>query len=331
MNDTEFLARQELFSHFSEQHLEMLAACLSHHEQPAETTVLQEGEDSQDAYILRSGEVQVENETPYGVFPLATLGAGEIFGETSFVDRAPRSSTVVTITDTVLLGLTPLALGAAARGDQRFEVAMYWAFWKSLSRKLRATNDRLAGFFSHSAAEPATAAAEGPAQGADIHIDLAAKRQLFLEQKLSNMEINFLATLSKEERFDEGAVIFREGEPGESMYVVLDGGVRICKRIEGVGEEALAFLERGDYFGEMALIDRLPRSADARAHHGGAVVLSIPRVVLEGILDMEKLSSRRLLHLLCSLIAKRLRVLDEKIVGWYILSGGGAGAGGSAF
>ena len=70
-------------------------------------------------------------------------------------------------------------------------------------------------------------------------------------------------------------MIFREGEKGNEMYVVLEGRVMISKYIPGAGEEALAFLERGGYFGEMALIDNEPRSADAKAHEGGAVVLVI--------------------------------------------------------
>lgn len=326
MRDVDFFARQELFSHFTEAQLAKLDACVSRLRHPAEVTLLRQDEDTQDAYVVRSGEVRVENDTPYGIFVLADLGAGEMFGETSFVDRAPRSSTVKTVTATELFGLSPLALAAAGEGDQRFELAMYWAFWKSLSHKLRTTNERLARFFTQSGHAPSIEAVAAPVPGGEFRIGLAAKRQLFLEQKLSNMEINFLATLSKEEKFENSQVIFREGDAGDTMFVVLDGRVMISKHIDGAGEEALAFLERGDYFGEMALIDRLPRSADAKAHHGGAVVLAIPRIVLESILDIEKVSSRRLLRILCSLIAKRLRVLDEKIVGWFILAGG-AGMG----
>ena len=117
-------------------------------------------------------------------------------------------------------------------------------------------------------------------------------------------------------------MIFREGESGHEMYVVLEGRVMISKYIPGAGEEALAFLERGGYFGEMALIDNEPRSADAKAHEGGAVVLVIPREVLEGILDIHKLSSIRLLTILCNLVASRLRELDDKIIGWFIIAGG---------
>ena len=72
----------------------------------------------------------------------------------------------------------------------------------------------------------------------------------------------------------------------------------------------------------MALIDRETRSADAKADEAGAVVLVIPREVITGILDIQKISSLRLLKILCQLVAVRLRELDEKVVGWFIFSGG---------
>ena len=107
------------------------------------------------------------------------------------------------------------------------------------------------------------------------------------------------------------------------MYVVLEGRVLISKFIPGAGEEALAFLERGDYFGEMALIDRAPRSAaGARPRRRRGRAGDPGRGRRAGILDMRKVSSLPLLQILCALVAKRLREIDDKIVGWYILSGG---------
>jgi CRP-like cAMP-binding protein len=61
-------------------------------------------------------------------------------------------------------------------------------------------------------------------------------------------------------------VIFRNGEPGDCCYIVLNGAVRISKFLPHIGEEALAVLKPGDYFGEMALIDSSPRSAGAIAN-----------------------------------------------------------------
>ena len=91
------------------------------------------------------------------------------------------------------------------------------------------------------------------------------KVDLFRERGLSAAEMKLLATFSSEERFREGSMIFREGEKGDKLYIVLDGRVRISKFIPGVGEEALTVLDRGDFFGEMALIDDKPRSADAQS------------------------------------------------------------------
>lgn len=323
MRDPSFFRRLTFFSHFSREQLEKLSSCVSEDRYATEELVVEHEEDSHDAYIVHRGRVGVEHETPYGRFSLARLGEGELFGETSFIDRRPRSSTVRALEDLELYRLSPLPLAAAFEGDQPFEIAIYWAFWKSVSRKLRSTNERLADFFTRSGEIPDSRPFQESDERPDFRIDLQAKRQLFLEQKLSTMEINFLSSLSKEEKLSEGEVIFREGDVGDAMYVVLEGRVMISKSIPGAGEEALAFLERGDYFGEMALIDNKPRSADATAHRGGAVVLAIPREVLDGILRVDKLTSRRLLKILCTLIAGRLRSLDEKLIGWYILSGGG--------
>jgi hypothetical protein len=52
------------------------------------------------------------------------------------------------------------------------------------------------------------------------------------------------------------------------------------------------------------------------------VVLAIPRNVLEGILDIHKVSSLRLLNILCNLVTSRLREIDDKVITWFILAGG---------
>lgn len=316
------LQRWEIFSHFTDQQLTQLAGCASRAQFPAGAMVVKEGEPSRDAYLIVSGGVRIQRKTPYGHFSLAALESGALFGETALVDGIPRSGDAVTVEETDLIALHPEALYELTERDPRFKLALYWTFWKSLSSKLRLTNQNLSKFFSETGKPPSTEPAVPQESGGDFHVDLASKRKLFQEQKLSNLEINFLTSLSKERKYGPNQVIFREGESGHEMYVVLEGRVMISKYIPGAGEEALAFLERGGYFGEMALIDNEPRSADAKAHEGGAVVLVIPREVLEGILDIHKLSSIRLLTILCNLVASRLRELDDKIIGWFIIAGG---------
>lgn len=322
MGPESLLRRWEIFSHFTDEQLVQLAQCVTRSRYPAGATIVKEGEQTQEAYLIESGGVRIQRKTPYGHFSLAALEPGTLFGETSFVDRVPRSGDAIATSDTDLVALNPETLVPLMERDQRFKLALYWTFWKSLSGKLRQTNQNLTRFFSETGKPPSTEPAAPRHATGEFRVDLASKRKLFQEQKLSSLEINFLTSLSRERKLSPNQVIFREGEMGNEMYVVLEGRVMISKYIPGAGEEALAFLERGGYFGEMALIDNEPRSADAKAHDSGAVVLVISREVLEGLLDIHKLSSIRLLTILCTLVASRLRELDDKIIGWFIIAGG---------
>ena len=313
-----------LFAHFRPPELAALAAISDERAIRAGRTVIHKGDTSFDAYVVDRGLIEIQRQTPYGHFTLAQLGNGHLFGEASFIDSVTRSGDAVTKTDASLIALPSTAVRGLVERDQKVAVALYWTFWKSLSLKLRRTNDQLGRFFAHlPRGANAASQAQKPPTG-EFRVDMREKRELFAEQRLSPLEINFLSSLSREKKLKPGQVLFHEGDPGDAMYVVLGGRMLISKYIPGAGEEALAFLERGDYFGEMALIDQAPRSAQARAHDEGAVVLAIPGEVVNGILDVNKVSSLPLLKILCALVTKRLRELDDKIVGWYILSGGEA-------
>lgn len=63
-------------------------------------------------------------------------------------------------------------------------------------------------------------------------------------------------------RIPANTVLFQEGDLGEEMYIVQSGKVKISKRIRGV-EKTLATLEKGEFFGEMAILNDKPRSATA--------------------------------------------------------------------
>lgn len=62
--------------------------------------------------------------------------------------------------------------------------------------------------------------------------------------------------------FPTGTVLFREGDPGEEMYVIQSGRVQLTRRVRG-REAHLATLPPGEFFGEMAIVNNRPRSATA--------------------------------------------------------------------
>ncbi len=72
--------------------------------------------------------------------------------------------------------------------------------------------------------------------------------------------------------YKAGTVLFHEGDDGDEMYIVQSGRVAIKKRVKD-GDTVLAHMEKGDFFGEMAILERLPRSAAAEVTEEGDLIV----------------------------------------------------------
>src|SRR5258706_3975371 len=89
--------------------------------------------------------------------------------------------------------------------------------------------------------------------------------QVSLFADLADEEIRELMNVVKRRSFRSGEVIFHRDDPGQVLYLINEGKVKICLISPDGQEIALAVLGTGEYFGEFALYDGLPRSADAIA------------------------------------------------------------------
>jgi CRP-like cAMP-binding protein len=150
-------------------------------------------------------------------------------------------------------------------------------------------------------------------------MDVGLLRGCPLFDTLRPEQLRKVALLAQERPFPAGAFVFREGDPGNAMYVVLSGKVRISKTVEGVGEEALAILEPGAFFGEMALLDEAPRSADARAH-ATCILAELRREELEQLLFVDRDLAHDILWAFCRTLSARLRETNDKIKVFFALS-----------
>jgi CRP-like cAMP-binding protein len=150
-------------------------------------------------------------------------------------------------------------------------------------------------------------------------MDPSALRSCPLFQSLPGEKLRKVADIARHRDVAAGEVIFREGDSGDEMYLLLSGKVRISKNLEGVGEEALTILEPGSYFGEMALIDDSPRSADARAHSACALGI-LRRDDLDQLMFVDKDLAYDLLWNFVRTMAVRLRETNEKIKAFFALS-----------
>src|SRR5881275_1411606 len=123
---------------------------------------------------------------------------------------------------------------------------------------------------------------------------------------LDETELAAVAEVCKEEKHESGAYIFREGEHGNRLYLIVSGEVRISRDVPGSGEEALAVLKPGALFGEMAVFDRSERSTHAISN-GGTSVLTISRADFDMLLDFNREMAYKVLWACVRLLSTRLR------------------------
>jgi len=312
------LRRFKAFRHFSDATLVQLAQVGRREPFRHAQVLIREEQDDRDVIVVLDGKLQACRRSPIGSQTLAALAVGEIAGEISYIDRQPRSSTVIGVEAGIVLRLPAGEVDRVAADDEDLGVALLWSFWHSLAAKVRAANAAMVEIVAPGAAVRRSAPGK---PGERVHLDPGTKLDLLREQGLSAGELRLLATYSQEEAFAPEALIFAEGERGDRLYIVADGQVRISRRFQGMGEEALTILGRGEMFGEMALIDDQPRSADARAHTRGCTVLTVDRQRLEEVLEMDPDAARQFLASLCTLLCRRVRAINERLVAWRVMAG----------
>jgi CRP-like cAMP-binding protein/Flp pilus assembly protein TadD len=315
------LRRLKPCSHFSDEQIFRLTQAVEEEIHDAGDLVFAHHSAGKDLYLLERGEITLQRTTSYGTFVLGSVGPGEMFGEGGFVGRNERSADAVATLPSLVLRIDADLLEPLYEGTPDLGVQIYWSLWHSLARKLRSTNEQLKSFFAAGPADLMRLHKAPSAMEAAIKVDDDDKILLFKEQGISRKELITLAAFSKEKRFASGASLFQEGDEGSEMYVIQEGRAIISKYIPGAGEEALAILERGDFFGEMSLIDGEPRSADARAYGGPLTVLALDQSTVHEVISMDPHAALEFMQLLCRLIANRLREIDEKVIGWRIMSG----------
>ncbi|MCA9631394.1 MAG: cyclic nucleotide-binding domain-containing protein [Myxococcales bacterium] len=137
-------------------------------------------------------------------------------------------------------------------------------------------------------------------------------RKVDLFAGLKDEALELIAKVAVEETHQLGTKIFEHGDAGDKLYLILDGRVRISREVPGMGEEALAILGPGQMFGEMALLDESPRSADARVHNT-CRVLAIPKDGFDDLLFLHKDLAYEVLWSIVRMLVGRLRETTNKL------------------
>ena len=139
-----------------------------------------------------------------------------------------------------------------------------------------------------------------------IDIELLRGTELFAELTDEWLDRIVAKAVSRELR--RGDVVFEEGEMPECLYVVEDGRIAIASKSLDGRESVFALMERGELFGEMGLLDALPRSAEARALEPSQIT-EIPYGPVRAVFE----ENPSLLWGVVALLSGRLRSMDSQL------------------
>jgi len=128
-------------------------------------------------------------------------------------------------------------------------------------------------------------------------------KQAPLFSRVSQEGLQALAQVAEEKAFAAGTKIVSEGKTGVGFYLIVEGSAEVCH-----GGEKLATLKAGDFFGEMALLDEAPRSADVVASED-TTCIALRKWDLRGIISRDPEVALGMLEEL----ARRLRRTEETL------------------
>ncbi len=132
-------------------------------------------------------------------------------------------------------------------------------------------------------------------------------QELFLFRDMDEQELMGINRIVHRHLVDAGTPIIREGDPGHSFYLVLSGAAAVSTK-----GTRLVTLTAGDHFGEMALLDDPPRSADVTAETD-MILMSIRREDFDGLLRQDPVMGNKVLVNLLRFMSRRVRSLTNNV------------------
>jgi len=129
--------------------------------------------------------------------------------------------------------------------------------------------------------------------------------------ELSDRQLKTVSGTLFERKYETNELIFEEGQPGAALFLILDGRVAVEMRREN-HTTTLAILERGAFFGEMALLDEAPRSANARSLEQ-TYTLALYRNDLSQLIQRDPQTACQIYRALAHMVGDRLRSTNQLI------------------
>ncbi len=137
---------------------------------------------------------------------------------------------------------------------------------------------------------------------------VTALKGMMICRALSAAEVEVIAAIVEMRQVSAGGNLFREGDPGDGLFLVVAGEVAVIKR-GPAGEHSLARLGSGGVLGEMSLVTAEPRSATGRALVDTRA-LFLPAARFRALLDSDSIAAHKMVAAIAEVLARRLATMN---------------------
>ena len=141
--------------------------------------------------------------------------------------------------------------------------------------------------------------------------DFSTIKGSLMLQGFADEELSRFAGFCELRKMDEGTTVFIENMPGESLFLIRKGTIRISKMFAEGDEQTLIVLGPEDIFGEMAVVDGLPRSATARVAED-AELISLKKQDFEKLGQEDGALALKLLINIAKVFSRRVREASDE-------------------
>lgn len=255
------LRRVRAFAGLSDDECDAVLAVLRAQRGNPGDVLFREGAPGDALMIVLEGELTARVRSAAGTEEeVARLGPGEVVGEMAFIDAEPRSATVSTPGGATVLTFTRAAFRGLETTAPRVAAAILRNVLVDVARRLRDAGERLSEGASSASTRASTdgGASRTPARA----LTAEQLRAIPALASYAREDLELLAYVSALRSFPARTAIVREGAEGDACFLVVAGTVVVTRQSS---TSPLATLGPGALVGQLALLDRAPRSATVTA------------------------------------------------------------------
>ncbi len=283
------LRHADLFRAVEERDLRLLLTTMKHRELKKDEVLYRQGRQGDSMAVLAKGRlgVQVQDSKGRENF-VAEVRPGQVVGEMNCIDPAQRSATVWAMGPAEIYEADRHLLHYLREREPDVLLALLQGLLPRLADRLRSVNRKIDSAICRvqvqrgaSSPAPNTAAKRKPTPRRPFRGQLRLQGIEALKG-LTPADLKRLVRVAPAFSFRNRELLCCEGDDGDSCFLVVSGQIDVVKRMQGKGRK-LASLDAPVLVGQLALVDRVVRSASLRAR-GDAVALELRRDVFERLL-----------------------------------------------